>query len=833
MTERLARAGISGLPEVAALAESAARDAGLPAPKVTSDAKHVEIGLTDKSDSARAVLRELRRDGIAAELVLFAGDEFGPLGGMRGSDSLMLVAEAARSTAFSVGVEPTGVPPGVVSLPGGPPRFLAVLDDQLRRRRDVPRVAAEPGWSLAVEGYDRETEPAVDALLTTGDGMIGTSGAPLSGHPDARAEVLASGVYHGDGPATDLLRAPTWATLDRPLSPDDRLRRVLDLRTGLLAEHVEGASPVDAVRFVARAEHVGVLRVTGDLAAEPPPFAAGERVEGSDGSIALAAHQEVDATGLERIVAYDLAGRPRIAGTGARPRGSRARTRLRASSASPPARVGPALGRRRREHRRRRRVAAARARRAVPPHERGRRRRRERGRRARPHRARVPRSRLLGRRSLRPPVPRRDPPRIRAVDARVPDPAAAGRVGQSPRRGSSRGSVRVGVGRVRRRRDADGRPRPERAHGAHPHRPRRGAHRGRRRVGRRLLRGLVGRRRVHAGSGRELLVETARYWASRIHLDHDGVAHLYGVIGPDEYHEPVDDNAFTNVLARWNLRTAAAWAAAPGSDVTAEERQRWSTLAAALVDGFDEARGVYEQFAGFDRLEPLRIADVAPRRPITADLLLGPERVAAAQVVKQADVLMLHHLLADEVAPGSLAANLDFYEPRTAHGSSLSPGIHASLFARAGRMEPALELLRIAAAIDVEDLSKTTSGGVHLAAMGSVWQALAFGFAGMHPLGGTLRLDPHLPPAWPTLELNVQHRGVGVGVRIEPRIGDGARRRARRARAGRTAGFLSRWDGPRFPSTPREGNHERHPRCDRQLGGGATRARLRATSSPP
>ena len=65
------------------------------------------------------------------------------------------------------------------------------------------------------------------------------------------------------------------------------------------------------------------------------------------------------------------------------------------------------------------------------------------------------------------------------------------------------------------------------------------------------------------GPGRELLVETARYWASRIHLDHDGAAHLYGVIGPDEYHEPVDDNAFTNVLARWNLRTAAAWAAAP------------------------------------------------------------------------------------------------------------------------------------------------------------------------------------------------------------------------------------------------------------------------------
>jgi trehalose/maltose hydrolase-like predicted phosphorylase len=273
------------------------------------------------------------------------------------------------------------------------------------------------------------------------------------------------------------------------------------------------------------------------------------------------------------------------------------------------------------------------------------------------------------------------------------------------------------------------------------------------------------------GPGRELLVETARYWASRIHLDHTGPAHLYGVIGPDEYHEPVDDNAFTNVLARWNLRTAAAWAAdARDATVPGEERERWLSLANALVDGFDAGTGVYEQFAGFDRLEPLRIADVAPRRPITADLLLGRERVAGAQVVKQADVLMLHHLLPDEVAPGSLAANLDFYEPRTAHGSSLSPGIHASLLARAGRAEAALELLRIAAAIDVDDLSRTTSGGAHLAAMGSVWQALAFGVAGLHPLGGTLALDPHLPPSWRALELNLQHHGVAIRARIEPEV---------------------------------------------------------------
>ena len=158
------------------------------------------------------------------------------------------------------------------------------------------------------------------------------------------------------------------------------------------------------------------------------------------------------------------------------------------------------------------------------------------------------------------------------------------------------------------------------------------------------------------------------------------------MIGPDEYHEPVDDNAFTNVMARWNLRRAAdAVAAAPSSrhDVDADELRNWRALADGLVDGYDDDTGIYEQFAGFNRLEPLIIEDVAPRRPIAADLLLGAERVRRSQVIKQADVLMLHHLVPEEVVPGSLEPNLRYYEPRTAHGSSLSPAIHAALFARA------------------------------------------------------------------------------------------------------------------------------------------------------
>ncbi len=274
------------------------------------------------------------------------------------------------------------------------------------------------------------------------------------------------------------------------------------------------------------------------------------------------------------------------------------------------------------------------------------------------------------------------------------------------------------------------------------------------------------------GPGLSLLVETARYWASRVRVDRDGSAHIYGVIGPDEYHEPVDDNAFTNVMARWNLRTAAAAVERHNDDdhdVTAEERAHWRALAAALVDGFDPATGVYEQFAGFRGLEPLIVEEVAPRRPIAADLLLGAKRVHSSQVLKQADVLMLHHLVPDEVEPDTLEPNLRFYEPRTAHGSSLSPAVHASLLARARDYPRALVDFEIASRIDLDDLTQSTGGGLHLATMGGVWQAMVFGFAGLRPGGGRLEIDPHVPPSWDTLEVHVRFRGSRVRVRVDHR----------------------------------------------------------------
>ncbi len=272
------------------------------------------------------------------------------------------------------------------------------------------------------------------------------------------------------------------------------------------------------------------------------------------------------------------------------------------------------------------------------------------------------------------------------------------------------------------------------------------------------------------GDGRRLLLATARYWASRVRVDGAGAAHIDHVIGPDEYHEDVDDNAFTNGMAAWNLRRAADLAG------DGHEAASWRRTADALVDGYDPATGIYEQFDGYHRLDPVMAADLGPV-PLSADLFMGKPRLVRSQIIKQADVLMLHHLVPDDVVPGSLVANLEHYLPRTVHGSTLSPSVHASLLARAGRPEDALELLRLAVDVDREDLTRSTAGGLHLANLAGIWRAVVTGFGGVSasgPASGVLSVDPVLPDDWDELRIGVRHRGAVVrlwcrrdGVRVE------------------------------------------------------------------
>ena len=281
-------------------------------------------------------------------------------------------------------------------------------------------------------------------------------------------------------------------------------------------------------------------------------------------------------------------------------------------------------------------------------------------------------------------------------------------------------------------------------------------------------------------AGAEILLETARFWASRAEAGADGGLHIRHVIGPDEYHEDVDDNAFTNVMARWNIARAleavealrTRWpdrAEALCSELALgdDELAGWRDAAAGIVTGLDPATGLYEQFAGYHRLEPLDLSLYADRK-VPIDVVIGRERTQRSQVVKQADVVALLGLLPEEF-PGAMAeANFRHYEPRCAHGSSLSAGMHALVAARLGDAELALRHLRQAAGADLE-FNPNSAGGIRIAGLGGVWQAVVLGFAGLDLLHDAISLDPRLPPHWRSMSFGVRWRGRSVQVHLAGR----------------------------------------------------------------
>lgn len=657
----------------------------------------------------------------------------------------------------------------------------------------------DPLWCVVLEGFDPDRERVREALAALADGRVGLGGATLAGHPGERRWAVAGGVYEGDGPATRLLPGPVGFHLPYEIGPGAPLRRVIDLRGGVVWEHcVIDAGALHAVRFASLARPgLSVMRAQCPSSRRGPllkPSTDGtltdQGIDGdvtwmtalstspAGGGITAAAHEQGhatddrnEATVLDRVVAYATA-------TDGPPD-----TGLAVHRAREAAEIG--FEQLFAEHRQAwsnrwddadiciegddelqlaTRFALFHV--MVSVAEEG--------------------EAAVGARGLTgegyrghvfwdadtftlPFLAATRPAAARAMlEYRLRRLPAA----QEMARRSGRSGARFPWESARSGFDVTPRSAPDRTGRVIP-----------------IRTGLLeehitaevawaaccyidwsGDADFAHGPGLRLLVETARYWRSRVRFDKQHAAHIYGVIGPDEYHETVDDNTFTNVMARWNLRKAAsAVEAAPGGapDVDAAELARWREAADALVDGFDSESAVYEQFAGFNRLESLLIEDVAPRRPIAADLLLGADRVKSAQVVKQADVLMLHHLIPDEVGPDTLAPNLRFYGPRTAHGSSLSPPVHASLFARVGDFDRALQALHLAARMDLDDLTETTPGGLHLATMGGLWQAFAFGFAGLRPIGDLLQVDPRHPPRWKALEMRVRFRGSRVRVRTE------------------------------------------------------------------
>ncbi len=288
--------------------------------------------------------------------------------------------------------------------------------------------------------------------------------------------------------------------------------------------------------------------------------------------------------------------------------------------------------------------------------------------------------------------------------------------------------------------------------------------------------------------GAEIIFEVARFLYSHGCLKKDrGVYVIKRVLGPDEYHENVDNNAYTNYLARFSLDRAiylydylkqsnpGLWEELTGRlDITEKEIGRWKEMFELLVLPEPDPRtGVIEQFEGYYELEDVLPGKLEKRLLDKSEYWGWPNGVAVhTRVSKQADVLQLL-VLDDDLFPREvLRQNYDYYEPRCQHGSSLSPSVHSLAAAKAGYVEEAYRYFLRSSLVDLLDTNKTLSGGtfiggIHTACCGAAWQMVVFGFAGLKSAGKGFVLNPRLPAGWNGLKFKLLYRGQELLISVD------------------------------------------------------------------
>lgn len=276
----------------------------------------------------------------------------------------------------------------------------------------------------------------------------------------------------------------------------------------------------------------------------------------------------------------------------------------------------------------------------------------------------------------------------------------------------------------------------------------------------------TGDEKFHRTIGLDLLVETARLWCSLGNFDPGGKFRIDGVTGPDEYSAVADNNVYTNVMARANLRAAADAAEKFSDTVTADEIALWRRAADAMTIPYDERLGVHQQAEGFT---DHRVWDFENTPADHYPLLLKYPYfdLYRKQVVKQADLVLAMYLAPDEFEPEQKLRNFDYYEPLTVRDSSLSACVQAVLAAEVGHVELAHDYLGEAALMDLDDLEHNTRDGLHIASLAGAWLALVAGFGGMrHRPGRPLCFAPRLPPTSSRLSFRLFFQGRRLSVEI-------------------------------------------------------------------
>ena len=787
--------------------------------------KPAEIGPADKRDLATWVIRNLAAPrGIDPQDMLIIGDAFGSVAGIPGRDSSMLLPVLEEATVASVGGEPEGTPRNIVHLGGGPARFHELLAAQAALHPvNLPgSPTAEPEWRLVEEGFTPTREHEFESLFAIGNGYAGCRGSLAEGSAISTPATFVAGVFDSEaGSEPGLALAPDWthlaATVEgnpirldagRPLEH----RRILDFRQGILWRewrHQDAAGRITRLRGLRLASLADRHLLVQSVMLSPENYSGTVMIDATLSgtlkydtatgvTVAFAATSNLEDPPGRWMDASDLARRPLFVDVelGRSYRLDRLFAIATSRETDRPVEaaqehaecaidrdVTTIVGRHRDAWRDRWSAsdiridgdpAAQRALRFAVYHLVSA---------ANPEDERV----SIGARALTGSAYRGHvfwdteifmlpfftltyPAAARALLMYRYHtlPAARAKAARLGYRGALYAwesadtgedvtplfaiapdgeEVRLLVGEQEQHISADI------AYGVW-----------------RYWR-ATGDERFFLDAGAEILLETARFWASRAKREADGRYHIRGVIGPDEYHESVDDNAYTNVMAQWNLEigeataslVAARWPAqwqalSRRLELDPDEPRAWLRVARDLYTGFDARTGLFEQFQGYFGLEEIDLAAFEPRNA-PMDVLLGRERTQRSKIIKQADVVMLLHLLWDRFPPAVREANFRYYEPRCGHGSSLSPAIHALVAARLGDIALAERYFRQAMAIDLADNMGNAAGGVHAAALGGLWQAAVFGFAGLDLTDDGPVHHPNLPPQWRGFTVRFQWQG--------------------------------------------------------------------------
>lgn len=285
--------------------------------------------------------------------------------------------------------------------------------------------------------------------------------------------------------------------------------------------------------------------------------------------------------------------------------------------------------------------------------------------------------------------------------------------------------------------------------------------------------------------GYEILFETAIFWASRIEWNEEKQEyHINDVIGPDEYKEHVNNNAFTNYMAKWNLNLAIEY-----YEKIKEEKPEVFNKLNERIDLDKGYKNWKEKVEKIYLPQPRKEDLVIPQDDtyLTKEIIdltkyknqenvgtifkdYNLHQVNNIQVSKQADIMILFYLLEDKFDLATKRANWNYYEPKTLHDSSLSLSTHCILASDMNDEKLAYNLFRKATEIDLGPNMKTSDHGIHAASLGGIWQCIVNGFAGVRMLGGKLRIDPKLPTTWNKITFPINWHGVELKVTIDKNV---------------------------------------------------------------